>query len=1341
MTTNSKNALPQGDGLPKQYTPSDHESRIWDLWESSGAFHADPARVLDGDAESYAILIPPPNVTARLHLGHALNNSLQDVLIRAHRMKGFETLWMPGTDHAGIATQTVVDKRLTEAGEPALRDYKTMDDGREKFIEKVQAFKDEYEAVITDQLKRMGCSCDWPRQRFTMDDVCAQAVREAFFRLFSEGLIYRGKRLVNWDPVSQTALADDEVEMKEVEGSFWYLRYPLVHRTDAGDHNPVTWGELATRGYPGATDHPDDDQAWVTVATTRPETYLGDTAVAVNPNDPRAKPLEGFFAELPIVGRVIPIIEDDYVVLPDPGLSDPKAQYATGFLKVTPAHDQNDWDLGLRHDLEVINVLAPDASISDAHGWDREARQEGGHIFVGKSREEARELVVREFQSHAIGSEHLLEAVKPYSHSVGHSYRSHAMIEPYLSDQWYVKVTDDSLVGEAQRALALDQRSEASLGGTALRAVSGFGGTALRAVSAEPPIPPIRVAGFTPHDPFPPGQPSPRDLTKQIRDLPHLEIDGATYFITWRLSTGDLTPEERTIVVDAIRHWHLERWQVMAAVVMPDHVHVIARPFAGESLEKLVGGIKKYAARAINEHRGTDGRVWQPERFDHIVRDGEWLAAFVQYVVRNPVEKGLVEDARNYAWTMLQDAVICSIEQALSNEPGHSSESCATSDRALRFYPDRYAKTYESWHDNLRDWCISRQLWWGHRIPVWRKRVHLTQQSWTDELTGKAGLDDIIDGGWDTAVVRIVRVSDGSVVNPKSDLNPVVPSTEGEYDIFICAKTDDELRQFEETGYSKDPDVLDTWFSSALWPMSTMGWPDPGQDPQFAGMLEAFNPTSVLCTGRDIITLWVSRMVMFNRHFLGSSGGGIALRAVSDGSNGEQHSSESCATSDLPFDDVYIHPIIQDGHGQRMSKSLGNGVDPLDIITTHGADAMRFVLAGIATATQDVRLGVDLVCPHCSATFEPKWVTSPAGYQVAAPEQSCPQCSKPMVTSYGVASGKVQPRDDAPLAGNTSSRFDDGQKFCNKLWNAARFAMMMLGEAPQNTAQNAVAPSNLSLVDRWMLSRLARATRQIDDAIGSYQFSVYASTCYDLLWRDFCDWYLESIKRTIKDDPGQRAVLRATFDAILRLLHPIIPFVTESIYEQVRTIDGAPIDGLTLNAPTTDDLLASAGWPRIDASLIDEEAEAEYARIQALVKEIRDVRAQHRVPPSRRITLHATPELASRLAAVGALVQILANVDEIAGPEPAPGAVAFRHEDVELHLSNLADAVDAGAERERLTKQVEEFDKSIRALEGRLNNPGYTQKAPEKLVNQTRDQLEKAKADRQAAAEALERIG
>ncbi|MGH7133762.1 MAG: class I tRNA ligase family protein, partial [Phycisphaerales bacterium] len=406
-------AGPGSTGLEKQYQPANHEGRIRSRWESSGAFHADPAKVVSGQKKPYSIVIPPPNVTAALHLGHALNNTLQDVLIRSHRMMGFETLWMPGTDHAGIATQAVVEKRVSKEEGKRRKDFT-----REAFVAKIQAFKDEYEATITGQLKAMGCSCDWSRQRFTMDEVCARAVREAFFRLFRDGLIYRGKRLVNWDPALQTAVADDECYDEEIDGAFYYLRYPLVHkygqeteRERAGgqmppdDAVPVTWNELTRRGYPGAAQHPQEEQAWVTVATTRPETYLGDTAVGINPHDPRAKALHGLHVELPLVGRVIPIVTDDYVVLPeaiakqlgrDEEAEDPKAKFATGFLKVTPAHDTNDWELGIRHHLAAINVMAPDATISDKHGWTDIG---DAHIFVGKKREEARKLVVKEFEA------------------------------------------------------------------------------------------------------------------------------------------------------------------------------------------------------------------------------------------------------------------------------------------------------------------------------------------------------------------------------------------------------------------------------------------------------------------------------------------------------------------------------------------------------------------------------------------------------------------------------------------------------------------------------------------------------------------------------------------------------------------------------------------------------------------------------------------------------------------------------------------------------------------------------------------------------------------------------
>jgi valyl-tRNA synthetase len=1121
---NQQNAGGASEPLAKQFRPIDHEARVWDRWVASGVFHADPARVAKGEARAYTILIPPPNVTDRLHLGHAFNNTIQDVLTRAHRMMGYEALWMPGTDHAGIATQAVVEKRLRASGElkGALKEAFT----RDAFVEKIQAFKDEYEAVITGQLKRMGCSCDWERQRFTMDPQCAQAVREAFFRLFRDGLIYRGKRLVNWDPVLQTAVADDECFDEEIDGNFYYLRYPLVHPHGAstqheresgtfppGDAVPVTWSELRSRGWDVAEDaaHADDHQAWVTVATTRPETYLGDTAVAVSPHDPRAKALRGLCVELPLVGRVIPIVEDSYVVLPealartDEEKADPKAKFATGFLKVTPAHDANDHELYQRHKrvmdefaggggAALINIFAPDATISDAHGW----RDVGGaHLFVGLSRELARKKVVEVFKKHTVGSETgavaLFAKSIPYRHSVPHSDRSKAVVEPYLSDQWYVRVTDSKL------------------------------------------------------------------------------------------------------------------------------------------------------ARAANEALHT---------------------------------------------------------------------------RELSFHPARYAKSYEQWHDNIRDWCISRQLWWGHRIPVWSAK-HSAEHS----LGFLKQVEELQKAG---------RVH-SSIKAP--ELGQVISQAVSDVLHSACVRSESDseaIALLEANGFARDPDVLDTWFSSALWPLSTLGWPHATPE------LAAFNPTSTLCTAREIITLWVSRMVMFNRYFMPKAG----VRA-----QGSHVETQGLGHGPAPFKDVFIHAVIQDGQGQKMSKSLGNGVDPLDIIGSHGADAMRFTLCHMATQTQDVRMPVDLVCPHTGEVFAPKFVTNKDGYVVPASIQTSPKDpSKKMVTGYGVASGEVRPSPEMPLAKNTSSKFDMGRNFATKLWNAAKFAMMILenaeGKAVDGVAaggtpapQGRVGVEGLALVDRWMLSRLARGVNEANAALRDYQFSAYAQSVYDLLWRDFCDWYLEAIKPTVEKDAGQREVLRASIDTLVRLLHPVMPFVTEVLFEALARHARPEIAGLTLGAPRTAGLLASAGWPEASATLIDERAEREFEMMRALVSAIREVRAQHTVPFKRKVTLH-TPSGAPDLLGGRELAMTLAGLEAITPSAPAGASVALSVDGLEYRLSNLkdaAEAVDTGAEKARLTKVVADLSKSVETLDKRLSNPGYADKAPPHMVQQSKEQLDKARRELAAA--------
>ncbi len=1130
--------------LDKNYKPADHEPRIWKRWEDSRAFHADPAKVVSGKAKPYSIIIPPPNVTGRLHLGHALNNTLQDILIRAHRMMGFEAMWMPGTDHAGIATQSVVEKRLLQE-----ENLKRSAMGREAFVARVQAWKDEYEETITGQLKAMGCSCDFDRQRFTMDDICAKAVREAFFRLFRDGLIYRGKRLVNWDPITQTALADDEVVNEEIEGSFYYLRYPLVrHQASGTGHQanavPITWSELARLGYPGASSQPADQAAWVTVATTRPETYLGDTAVAINPKDPRANALRGLHVQLPLVGRIIPIVEDDYVVMPakDPDAEgvDAKAKFATGFLKVTPAHDPNDYDIGNRHKLAVINVMAPDASISDKHGWTDIG---DAHLFVGLSREDARKKVVAEFKARG-----LLENIRPYTHSVGHSDRSGAAIEPYLSDQWYVKVTDDKLRAAALRAMTPEQRN---------------------------------------------------------------------------------TPTAR-------------------------------------------------AARSTPQGDGS-----------------------------------------------------------------------------MTFYPERYARTFETWHENLRDWCISRQLWWGHRIPVW------TYIQWGGGHTNSAPTELTqaiekylrINGANDPRVTVVIKSpKEVFICAASSEADSLLGIFDDYVDKMHSQRSDwpagsaapeptempNEVSRFHNADIAsfntlasyrrveQDPDVLDTWFSSALWPISTMGWPDTkGNGGDFEALLKAYNSSNVLCTAREIITLWVSRMTMFNRYFMG----------------------EGAGHGPVPFHDVFIHAMIQDGEGQKMSKSLGNGVDPLDIISSHGADAMRFTLCDMTTQTQDVRMPVDIFCPHCAKSFEPRKITNQSGYVVAAPTQTCPHCSKSSVSSYGLASGSAKPDAKTPSAKNTSSKFDKGRNYCTKLWNAAKFTMMILEES--GGAGSADGPSvhlsDLSQVDRWMIARIVAATQRIEDSLKNYEFNNYAQAVYELLWWDFCDWYLEAIKPTVRTSPAQQAVLRAALDTILRLLHPVAPYVTETIQEAFGGYLRAPVQGLAL-PPSQTGLLCSAPWPHLSLDLASSPAlkavDAEFSRVKGLVDAIRQARSGQAVEPRRKVTLHSPPELADLIRGAQGVVETLAGLEKVVAEAPAgntQGAVVV-FEGRELLLSNLKDAVDPAVERTALTEGAAKLEKEIAVLEARLANPGYADKAPAKMVQETRDTLARKQAEVGAMRRRLEEL-
>ncbi|MCK4752445.1 MAG: valine--tRNA ligase [Planctomycetes bacterium] len=953
-----------GEQLSKVYKPQETESQANEIWTFGRYFHAKTG----GTQKSYAIMIPPPNVTAPLHLGHALNNTLQDILIRYRRMQKYNTLWMPGTDHAGIATQTVVEKRLLAEQGKRRTDFE-----REEFVGHVQAWKDEYEAQIINQLKAMGCSCDWQRTRFTMDEVCAKAVRATFFKLFKDGLIYRGKRLVNWDPATQTVLADDEVEHETVQGHFWYMRYPLVE--------PI---EIEGK----RVEH-------VTVATTRPETMLGDTAVAMNPIDKRAEYLIGKKVRLPIVGRIISIIADEHVVLPNAESEDEKAKFSTGFLKVTPAHDPDDWAIGQRNNLEVINVMAPDGTISDKHGWEDVGPD--AEFLLGMDRFEAREAIVEWFRQ-----EKLLEDTREYEHEVGHSYRSHVPIEPYLSDQWYIAIK---------------------------------------------------------------------------KPIEHL----AEKF-------GDRLIRDTDVPLNSL---------------------------AGLALKPLLDG-------------------------------------------------------------------------------------------KLRFIPERYAKTYQSWLENLRDWPISRQLWWGHRIPIWSK-------------PGK------------------------ELPKSSNEIHSVVMDSDEGAITYTCVTAGNEEieKQLEADGWTRDEDVLDTWFSSALWPFSTLGWPDETAE------LKTFYPGDVLCTAREIITLWVSRMVMMGQYCAG----------------------------DIPFNNVFIHAMIQDGEGRKMSKSLGNGIDPLVAIDSHGADAMRFTLSSMTTHTQDVRMPV---------------------------------------ASMTLPDGRTA---------NTSPKFDVGRNFCNKLWNASRFALMNLDRIQPNKFDK----NKMTITDRWILSRLAQTINNVTKSLDEFEYSEPLNQIYRFFWNDFCDWYLEWIKPRIQDEEQKATaqnVLAFVLDQTLRLLHPFVPFVTEGIFQKLNEI--APVRKLgDLAEVEQAKALVVAQWPEGLNGLIDDDAEKQIVIVQDVIRTVRDIRSNRNIPPKQMLTISAKlqQEGVDILNQNAELIQQLGSAENFeagtAIEKPANAAVAIT-DSIEVYVHNV---VDPTAERERLEKQKEEIARNKKAVEAKLNNENFVKKAKPEVVAQAKGKL------------------
>lgn len=1020
--------------LPKHYDSREAQQRWLRFWNERGIFHARP----DTDRKPFSIVIPPPNVTGALHLGHALNNTLQDVLVRWRRMQGCDTLWMPGTDHAGIATQAVVERRLRDEEKKTRRDL-----GREALVQRIWQWKDQYEKRILGQLGELGCSCDWQRTRFTLDPVCARAVRTTFFKMFADGLIFRGKRLVNWDAHLQTSVADDEVENVKQKGKFYYFRYPVLS------------------GASGGLDH-------VLIGTTRPETMLGDTAVAVHPEparelDKRERELEaslakanekdardlrerlerlrrrrdemlphleklaelargGALLELPLVGRKIPLIADRY--------ADPEK--GTGAVKITPAHDYNDYAVWERHkDIgPPINILNPDGTIDDNGNGAFRGR---AFSYIGIDRMEARRKVIEDLQE--IGQ---FDREEDIDNTIPLSDRSKTPIEPYLSDQWFVRMGDaDGRAGLAQCA------------------------------------------------------------------------------------------------IDAVKA----------------------------------------------------GRV--------------------------------------------------------------------------KFFPDRYAKTYLDWLGEKRDWCISRQLWWGHRIPIWYaycpenelKRLFAGRQDVVWRL-------DEANGRW---LICALEDLPSDILGPKYTLE-------------------------------QDPDVLDTWFSSALWPHSTLGWPEPTPE------LAYWYPTSVLVTSRDIITLWVARMVMTGLYNL----------------------------NEVPFHHVYIHPKILDAFGETMSKTKGNGLDPLDIIERYGADALRFQMVHLATETQDSKMPVSNVCPHCD-TLVPVKMEHLGG---KTRKINCPSCKKPFRPG-----GPWHAADpDLPTAKQASERFEVGRNFANKLWNAARFLFLNLeGYKPE-----AIRHDELPIEDRWILSRLATTTATVTQHLENYRFSEVARTIYDFTWSEFCDWYVEMSKRRLQDPatrPLVQRLLIGLLDGILRLVQPIMPFVTESIWQALN--ETAFERGLPVPEPAAESVVI-APWPNLPESWRDAAMETRIGRMQELIRAVREVRNRYTVDLKTNLDVfvRCSETIADDFRTLTPFVAALAGVGRLeCGPHSEKPRQSASHVTPEFEIyTSLQGLIDMAAEAARLQKQLAEKLKHLQAARAKLGNAGFVERAPAEVVQQQRDLV----ADLQTQISAME---
>ena len=869
--------------LAKQYDPADVEDRTYKFWVDGGYFHAE----VNEGKKPYTIVIPPPNITGQLHMGHALDNTLQDILIRWRRMQGFEALWLPGTDHASIATEAKIVEAMRAEG------LTKENIGRDAFLKRAWAWKEQYGSRIIEQLKKMGSSCDWQRERFTMDEGCSKAVKEVFVNLYNKDLIYRGERMVNWCPHCRTTISDAEVEYEDQAGNFWHLRYPFK-----------------------------DGSGFVELATTRPETMLGDTAVAVNPNDERYKDIIGKTLILPIVHREIPVVADDYV----------DVEFGTGVVKITPAHDPNDYEVGLRHGLEIIDVMTDDGHI--AEGWGK---------YSGMDRYECRREIVKDLEA-----EGALIKVEDYSHNVGTCYRCHSTIEPRLSKQWFVKMQP----------------------------------------LAEPAV--------------------------------------------------------------------------------------------------------------------------------KVVKDG-----------------------------------------------------------SVKFVPERFSKTYYHWMENIKDWCISRQLWWGHRIPAYYC----------------------------------------------ADCGEVIVSKE---DVHTCPKCSSH-------NVEQDPDTLDTWFSSALWPFSTLGWPDKTPE------LEYFYPTNTLVTGYDIIFFWVARMI---------------FSAV-------EH------TGSVPFDTVLIHGLVRDAQGRKMSKSLGNGIDPLEIIGEYGADALRFTLATGNSPGNDMRFSDDKV---------------------------------------------------------KASR-----NFANKLWNAARFVLMYLGD---DYSFNGL-PQELAPEDKWIISKVNTLAADVTANLEKFELGIAIQKLYDFIWDVFCDWYIEISKIRLQSGEGAetaKAVLVYVLTDILKLLHPFMPFITEEIYQAL------PHDCASI-------MISS--WPKYDSALDFAAEEQQIEKIMQAVRAIRNRRAEMNIPPSKKAAVFVETDDVNTFTYGAEFIKRLASASDVFVSDCADNTencVSIVTDSARIFIP-MGELVDFEAEKKRLQKELAAAQDKLDFINKKLSNPGFVGKAPQKVVEQNRADAAKLEEKIAGLKESLSSLG